>query len=192
MADFFGGNLTPDKTSNKDDSQSTDPYFNQGKKRDVEYIKIPNKLRSKVGSGGLDQKILERAQSVIDNNSHDFVPDAQRHMTAIREGIRLIQTQRHKFDTDALIATIAEPAMQLKANGATFKYPMVTDISALLIRFLETLSDLDEDALDVINGFSAALNAVVVGQIQKTNSESEQLYNALEQVCQRYFEKKKK
>jgi hypothetical protein len=186
MADFFGGNLTETKST---DTTEQDTHFNQGKKRDIEFIKIPNKLRQKVGSGGLDQKILERAQSVIDNNSFDFTPDAQRHLTAIREGLRLIQTQRHRFDADALIATIAEPSIQLRANGAIFGYPMVTRVSDLFIRFLETLSGLDDDSLEVINGFNAALNAVIVGQIRQGNEDSEKLYEALEQACDRYFEK---
>jgi hypothetical protein len=110
-------------------------------------------------------------------------------LTAIREGLRLIQTQRHRFDADALIATIAEPSIQLRANGAIFGYPMVTRVSDLFIRFLETLSGLDDDSLEVINGFNAALNAVIVGQIRQGNEDSEKLYEALEQACDRYFEK---
>lgn len=186
MADFFGGKLTEANKKNDDGN-----HFNQERQRDIEYIKVPNKLREKVGTGGLDHEILKRAQNVIDNNSVDFTPDAQRYLMAIQEGVRLMRTQRHHFDADALIATIAEPTVQLRANGAIFGYPMITKVSDLFIRFLETLSIINDDALEVINGFKAALNAIIVGQIRANNEDSDKLYEALEQACDRYFEKQK-
>ena len=187
MADFFGGKLQKNKENKK-----IDPFFDQKRKRSVEFIPVPEDLRQKVGTGGLDPTIIERAQAIIDNNSFDFTPEAQRQLSAIREGVRMCQTQRGRFDADSLIAIIAQPAMQLKANGTTFGFPIVTKIANLLIRFIEVLNDIDDDALDVIDGFSTALNAVIVGQIKGYGGkEGDGLYNALEQACQRYFEKKK-
>jgi len=185
MADFFGGKLNK-KT------KKIDPFFEQKRKRSAEFIPVPNDLKDKVGTGGLDQTIIERAQAIIDNNSFDFTPEAQRQLSALREGIRMCQTQRDRFDTDGLIAIIAQPAMQLKANGTTFGFPIVTKISDLLIRFIEVLNEIDDDAINVMSGFITALNAVIVGQIKGYGGkEGAGLYDALEQACQRYFDKQK-
>ncbi|PCI01927.1 MAG: hypothetical protein COB76_00015 [Alphaproteobacteria bacterium] len=184
MADFFGGTL------HKNKKKSDDPYFDQSRKRSVEFIQVPNDLKDKVGSGGLDQKIIEAAQKIIEKNDVDFVPQAQRHLSALREGLRLARTQRDKFEIDGLLATIAQPTILLKSNGAMFGYPLVTKITDLMIRFIEVLEDLDDDALDVVQGFSSALNAVIVGEMRGFGGEDgKQLYQALEDACQRYFEK---
>lgn len=184
MADFFGGKLHNNK------NQSDDPYFDQKRKRSVEFIQVPTDIKDKVGSGGLDRKIIETAQKIIEKNDVDFIPIAQRHLSALREGIRLARTQRDRFEIDGLLATIAQPTIQLKANGAMFGYPLVTKITDLMIRFVEVLEDLDEDAMDVIQGFSTALNAVIIGEMRGFGGEDgKQLYKALEDACQRYFQK---
>ena len=191
MPDFFGGKLHEGK---KDaDKNASDTHFNQPKKRDAEFIKVPNDIQNKVGRGGLSQTILDKAQDIIEKNSFDFVPEAQRQLTALREGMRMIQSQRQRFETDSLVAIISQPAIQLKSNGTTFGYPLVTKIAMLLIRFIEALNDIDDDAVDVIDGFNTALNAVIVGQMKGDGGEDgAALYDALEQACQRYFDKSKK
>lgn len=185
MADFFGGKLI----ENKDQ----DPHFNQPVKRPVEYFNPENVLKRKVGSGGLDETILQRAQELLESSDIDFTAQGQRFLMSLREGIRLAETQSHRFEMEALLATITQPAMQLKANGAMFGYPLVTKIADLMIRFIEVLTELDKDALDIFNGFRTALNAVIVGQIKGDGGqEGANLYSALQDACQRYFDKKKK
>lgn len=184
MADFFGG-----KIHNKKD-KNDDPYFDQKRKRSVEFIQVPTDIKDKVGSGGLDHKIIKAAQKIIEKNDVDFIPMAQRHLSALREGLRLIRTQRSRFEIDGLLATLSQPTIQLKANGAMFGYPLVTKITDLMIRFLEVLEDIDDDALDVMNGFATALNAVIIGEMRGFGGEDgKQLYAALEDACQRYFDK---
>lgn len=183
MPDFFGGDEHKPKN---------DPYFEQKRRRTAEFITVPNNIKDKVGSGGLDMHIIAAAQKIIEKNDADFLPHAQRHLYALREGIRLTQTQRNRFDIDGLLATIAQPALQLKANGSMFGYPLITHIADLMIRFLEVVKDLDDDAMDVINGFGTALNAVIVGNMNGSGGEDGQnLYRALEEACQRYFNKQK-
>jgi hypothetical protein len=187
MADFFGGKLH----KKKDKDEKADPYFDQKRVRSVEFIQVPRDLQEKVGTGGLDRKIIEAAQKIIEKNDVDFVPMAQRHLSALHEGIRLIRTQRDRFDADGLLATLSHPTIQLKANGAMFGYPLVTKVTDLMIRFLEVVKNLDDDALDVINGFITAINAIIVSEMRGFGGEDgKQLYNALDEACNRYFSKK--
>lgn len=184
MADFFGGKLVP-PTEN-------DPHFNQPKQRSAEFLKPDNVLKKKVGDGGLDETILQKAQELLDKNDIDFTAQGQRYLTALKEGIRLAETQRSRFDTNTLLATIIQPGMQMKANGTMFGYPLVTKIADLMIRFTEVINELDNDALEIFSGFRTALNAVILGQIRGDGGqEGQDLYNALNDACQRYFDKNK-
>lgn len=185
MSDFFGGDL-----HNKEQSETS--YFQQNRKRHAEFIQVPKDLKEKVGSGGLDRKIIQAAQKIIEKNDVDFVPMALRHLSALREGLRLIKTQRNRFEIDGLLATISQPAIQLKSNGAMFGYSLITKISNLLIHFIEVLEKIDDDAIEVIDGFVTALNAVIIGEMEGLGGEDgKHLYEALEDACQRYFQKNK-
>lgn len=170
-----------------------DPYFNQEKKRSVEFIEPDQTLKSKVGYGGLDKTILEQAQKLIEDNTVDFVPEGMRYITALQESIKIAKQQRHKHSIDSLIAIIANPAMSLKANGGMFGYPLITQISNLLIHFIEVTNDLDNDFFNVIDGFAIALNAVLIGGVtdDSETTKGQDLYIALEDACKRYFEKTK-
>jgi hypothetical protein len=164
-------------------------YFDQTKKRSAEFIKPNQSLKLAIGHGGLDTAILEQAQKVIDDNTIDFMPIATRQLSALQECIKIAKTQKNKHDTNSLIAIIVNPAMQLKANGGMFGYPIVTKISGLLIHFMEVVNDLDDNVFDLLNGFVTSLNAVIIGGIRNGDSGGDQLFNAINDACQRYLNK---
>lgn len=159
--------------------------------RRAEFITPPNTLKLKAGSGGLDEKIIEKAQKLIDDSNVDFLPIGQRYLTSLQEGLRLTESKRGTIEDETLIATMLYPAMQLKANGGMFKYPMVTSVATKLILFLEHIREPDVDALDIINGFSNSLQAIMLlGESAPEISEhGEDLTLALDEACERYFEK---
>lgn len=159
--------------------------------RKAEFIVPPNTLKMKAGSGGLDEKIIEKAQKMIDNSGVDFIPIGQRYLVALNEGIRLTESRRRELDDEALIATMLYPAMQLKANGGMFKYPLVTTVAARLIRFLENIKEPNDDAMDIINGFATSLQAIMLmGEKHSEVAEhGNELTAALDEACDRYFER---
>jgi hypothetical protein len=151
----------------------------------------PNTLKLKAGAGGLDEKIIAKAQEMIDKAEIDFLPLGQRYLTALQEGMRMTEQRRGQVEDEALITTMLYPAMQLKANGGMFGYPLVTAIAARLIRFLEHIHDPNPDAMDIVNGFANALQAIMLmGEKSKDGSENgNQLAEVLDEACTRYFEK---
>ena len=48
---------------------------------------MPNTLKAKVGSGGLSEDILNKAQALLENNTVDFQPLAEMYLTALMKGI---------------------------------------------------------------------------------------------------------
>lgn len=161
--------------------------------REAEFIKADRSLKRKVGSGGLSASILDKAQAVIEESRVDFVPMAQKYLISLKEGIRTAEELEYHVDPEPLITSMLNPAMQLKANGGMFHYHLVSKIAARLIHFLEVIEDIDADSLEVINGYYTALKALIIGQVRGEGGKSgEELYNALNEACYRYFENRPK
>ncbi len=53
------------------------------------------------------------------------------------------------------------PAMQLKANGGMFRYPLITRISETLLQFLEVIAEPDQDAIEIVLAFHTTIQAVL-------------------------------
>lgn len=159
--------------------------------RRAEFITPPNTLKLKAGSGGLDEKIIAKAQEMIDNSEVDFLPLGQRYLTALQEGIRMTEARRGEVEDETLIATMLYPAMQLKANGGMFGYPLITSVAGRLIRFLEHLREPNQDALDIIYGFANSVQAIMLlgEKTQEVYEHGGELSDALDDACARYFEK---
>lgn len=158
--------------------------------RRAEYVSPPNTLKMKVGTGGLDEKILKQAQRLIDDSGIDFIPQGQRYLAALNEAMRMAHDERGKIEDETLIIAMLYPGMQLKANGGMFGYPMVTEVAGRLIRFLEHVKEPDNDALDIVHGFSNALQAVMLmGKSPSSAERLDDLCRALDEACDRYFGK---
>lgn len=164
--------------------------YNQKPRRKAEFIKPPNFLKSKVGSGGLSEEILDKAQALLENNTVDFLPLAEMYLSSVMKGIEAAQNAEHKADNEYIISMMLYPGMQLKANGGMFHYPLVTEIADRMIQFLEAIETPDIDAVEIIVAFHTTMRAVVQGKITgMAGNYGAELLTALDAACRRYFEK---
>jgi hypothetical protein len=115
----------------------TDKHFSQKPRRKAEFIKPPNMLKTKVGTGGLSDDILNKAEDLLENNTVDFQPLAEMYLAGLMKGIELAKEADPADDQEYVISRMLYPGMQLKANGGMFHYPLVTRIADKLIQFLE-------------------------------------------------------
>lgn len=163
-------------------------HFNQPQQRKAEFIKPPNRLKAKVGNGGLEQAILEKAQALLENNTMDFQPLAEMHLDMLAEAIENYRNGRVKGE-EAIEAMIL-PAMQLKAKGSMFGYPLITSIGDNLVNFLEVLIRLDSDAADIITAHKRTMRLIVASRITGPGGkQGEALQKELHEACSRYFGK---
>ena len=165
-------------------------HFNQPQQRSAEFITPPNILKSKVGSGGLSESILDKAQKLLEENTQDFRPLGEMYLKAMDKGVEMAKGEKNHDDLETLISHILYPAMQLKANGAMFQYDLVSEIAEKLVYFLEVITELDIEAVEIVLAFHTTLNAVVQGEIKGDGGEHGQdLLIALNNACLRYFDK---
>ena len=57
-------------------------------------ITPPNTLKSKVGSGGLSKEVLEKAETVLKENTTDFRPSAQMYLDSILATLKTLRSRR--------------------------------------------------------------------------------------------------
>lgn len=158
----------------------------QKKVRKAELISPPNRLKEKVGSGGIDENVLNKAQALLENNTVDFKPIASMLMELLAEAVTDAKNGNIKGET--AIEAMIYPAMQLKAQGTMFHYPLVTEISNILVNFLETVTMVDKDVLDLVVAHKMSINAVLASQIKGDGGKvGKDLRDALMDACNRYY-----
>lgn len=166
------------------------PHFNQAPRRKADIVRPPNTLKAKVGSGGISDAILDKAQALLENNIVDFLPLGEMYLQALMKAIETAQVNHDKQDTETLIAAMIYPAVQLKANGGMFHYPLITIMADRLIQYLEVIVEPDLDALEIVLAFHTTIRAVVMGKITGTGGRhGQELLGALNDACMRYFER---
>lgn len=170
----------------------TDNHFNQTPKRNASFIKPPNIIKAKVGDGGLSESILERAQAVLEEHATDFAPLAEIYLNQMLDGINHAFSLKEPTADEEVIALILFPCVQLKANGAMFGYPLITQISQIFVQFMEVVERLDEETLEIAKAFNQTIKLVITAQIKTDGAEQgKALVNELNNACKRYFEKHK-
>lgn len=106
----------------------------------LEIINPPNTLRSKVtvgGPGAVDAATIERAEKVIGNMAASYVDWAAedlKKLGAALEGLNAGQGPKR----DA-IAAIFETSHDMKGQGGSFGYPLITAIANELCRLIEKI-----------------------------------------------------
>lgn len=170
----------------------TDPSpFNRTPRRKAEFIKLPNLLRAKVGTGGLSEAVLDKAQALLENNTVDFRPLGEMYLDSLARGVyRARDADAARSDAEELIAGMLYPAMQLKANGGMFHYPLVTAVADRLIQYLEVIEKADADALEIVLAFHTSIRAILMGKITGDGGRyGSELIDVLSDACMRYFDK---
>ncbi len=150
-----------------------------------------NNLKKKVGNGGFDAKTLSAAQHMIENNTVDFRPQARELSDELGVALSAARAAQDASDP-SIMGNLMYPVMQLKAQGGLFHYPLISEISHIIIDFLENIPGLDEIVMDITDAYRKAINAIVTAQLKDGNSgNGKDLRNELDRVCNRYYKLKK-
>jgi hypothetical protein len=164
-------------------------HYNQARKRKAEFIRPNNTLKAKVGSGGLSDDILDKAQALLENHSADFLPLAEIYLGSLIKGIEKAQDPQFDGQDEHVISLMLYPTMQLKANGGMFHYTLITIIADKLIQFLEVIEKADLDAIEIVLAFHTTMRAIILGKITGDGgSHGKELIGALDEACTRYFD----
>lgn len=170
-------------------------HYNQKPVRNAEFIMPPNIIKAKIGSGGLNESILDRAQQLLESNTVDFAPLAEIYLGNMMQGIEAARQDlllKETITDEGKISQILYPCVQLKANGGMFHFPLVTRAADRFVQFMEVVERLDEEMLDIATAFHTAIRVIVKANIKGDGgAQGNALVEELNNACMRYFEKYK-
>lgn len=152
------------------------------------YHMPPNVLRQKCGNGGINPDLLAMAQKVIDENDLDFGPFAEKYIERLDKAIA--EARKSSVRGRDVLNTIAAPVMELKANGAMFEFPLVSDVASVLLNFIEDVKDLNDDAIDIVAVHRRTLHVIISSRLRGTGGKDGMaLLQELSDACDRYYKK---
>lgn len=156
----------------------------------VRVITPRNMLREKIGYGGIDPVLLERAEEVISNSDQDvdYANYSRYFLNRIEEIIAA--ARKPGRDDREIITSLTRPVMDMKASGGMFGYALVSEIADVVLDFLEGLDKLNDDAIDIFEIHHKALSAIISNGLKGDGGKnglglSKELFGA----CQRYYKK---
>jgi hypothetical protein len=154
------------------------------------YYHPPNVLRQKVGIGGMPEELIARAEQFIQDNQFNFKPTAIEIMK--RFNAVLAKAKDADVKDKKLIDRIGEPIMELKANGDMFSFSLLTEVSEILLNFLENIHTLDDDSFHVIEAHKNTIDVIIKNDLRGSGgAEGHALSRELYAACNRYYTKHK-
>lgn len=158
-------------------------------KKKARIIKAAGLLQAKVGAGPMDERVVERCQTVMDSNTVDFAPLGMEYLEKLEKAIE--QARQNPTDTQSAIQAMVEPVMQIKAHAPTFHYPLIGSLANIMLGFLENVKTLDADVIDITAAHHQTLSAIISKNMRGDGGPyGKQLEEELKSACQRYFEKR--
>lgn len=138
------------------------------------FINPPNMLKQKVGSrsgataGQIDPEALLRAQAVIDSKAQDYPDWASKEIdklyTAYQE---CVGEGGNAVNLDKIAGLVHD----IRGEGTTYGYPLVTKIGTSLYDFTQAIGGADSAQLEVVKAHIDALKIIIV---QRMNGDGGQ------------------
>ncbi|WP_416900127.1 MAG: hypothetical protein ACMVY4_10655 [Minwuia sp.] len=127
-------------------------------------IHVPNTLRAKVGSGTrVDPALIKKAQRAVDGMATEFRERARIELEEIND---MVMRAPSSDDIAACYQEIFDTVHDLKGQGSTFGFTLLTSIGDSLCRYLDTLESPSVDHLTIIAPHVEALRAIIRFDVQ--------------------------
>lgn len=131
-----------------------------------QFIRPPNTLRAKVvegGPGAVNADVLEKAEQVIAGMADSYIEWAGEDIGRLSEALAALS--RSGGDMEKL-RPIFQIAHDMKGQGGSFGYQLITVIGDKLCRFVEALEKVDGAELEVIRIHVDSMQLVITKRIK--------------------------
>ena len=149
-----------------------------------EMIEPPNTLKSKVGIGGpgaVDPETLARAEKVIADLADNYLEWAHEDMAKLQGALKELVSEGG--DQKEKIAKVFQISHDMKGQGGSFGYDLITTIGNGLCRYLENREEVGPAEIEAIKLHVGSMQVVLTNGIKGEGGEiGTQLLSGLEQV----------
>jgi hypothetical protein len=151
-------------------------------------IKPPSTLSQKVtlgGPGAVDAAVLERAETVISDLAGDYVNWAKEDIKRLEKVFAGMKSG--SGDADQLAQDIFQISHDIKGQGGSFDYPLMTVIGGQLCAFIDKRKKaVDAGAVEVIGLHINAMQLVIAQALTGDGGAiGDQLLTGLEKVIEK-------
>ncbi|MEE8393614.1 MAG: phosphorelay protein [Rhodospirillales bacterium] len=147
-------------------------------------IRTPDTLKSKVGTGGpgaVDLETLARAEAVIASLSDDYLKWVEEDFKKLDDALAKLIAE--KDNRKEHLDRIFQISHDVKGQGGSFGYDMMTIIGNQLCRFVEDMEDADDAEIEAVTLHIDALKMVIAKRMEGDGgAEGESLFSGLEKV----------
>lgn len=144
-------------------SGQVDKAVNSGQ---VWYFQLPNSLRAKVGGNGVDMgrgevpmALLAKAEEELERSALDFTEWARTYLANLsrhcEEALAMSEGRQRSFEEINLLAH------ELRGQGGTFGYPLITTFAKSLYEATGDGCRLDDSAVEIVKAHIDAMRAVI-------------------------------
>ena len=140
----------------------------------VHVINPPPTLNAKVsigGPGAVDKAVLARAEAVIADLSGDYLEWAKEDLKQIQAAIDSIDMNGDEEERKKIVDRIFAISHDIKGQGGSFGYDLMTIIGNDLCRFSETIETLKRSDVEVIRLHVDTMKRVIADDIQGDGGE---------------------
>ena len=136
----------------------------------VRYYRFRNKLKEKAGgnalqSGFVDEAALERAESTFKKASEQYPKLVESSVSTLSQACAQA-LGKPTTERDGEFKKINALAHDLKRQGGTFGYPLITTFAGSLFKFTDANARQTGNYVQIVNAHIDAIRAVVAGKIQ--------------------------
>lgn len=157
-------------------------------KLEAKIIAASKELQKRVGTGKIDEKVIESAQRVMDENKVDFGPVAAPHLKEIQAALN--EAKAHPDDHKAIMESLRTPIMNLKANAGTFNFNLISDLTGAVLMFLENVKEPDKKILQIVDLLHKTILLILAYDISGDGGElGKELLEAFTEVCHTHQKK---
>ena len=151
----------------------------------LEVINPPNALKEKVGTdgrGAIDLEAIEKAEKAVASLADSY-------LDSVAEDIRKIDKAFEKLeaatgDRKEELMGVFQEALNLKGQGGSFGYDMMTAIGNELCRFIEKLDKAGPEEVEAIKLHIDSMKLVIGMDMKGDGGEpGKKMLNGLQQVC---------
>jgi len=155
---------------------------------DATYIMPENTVKKKVGSGGIPEMLLQRAEEKLEeNHQFDFKPYVIGYIDKIENGLSNSETS-----IEERLTQISENIMHLKANGGMFGFMLITKISDVALNFADNQNQINQDYIDIIRAHNNSITLIISNKLKGDGGGAgEALIQELNSAISRYNKKHK-
>lgn len=155
------------------------------KKAAVRFIDAPTALQAKVkvgGPGAVDAAALARAEQIIADMSGDYLEWAEEDLLAMEEVLEKLKAAKKKERREH-IERIFQLAHDIKGQGGSFGYRMMTRIGDQLCTFVENLESAGAAEIEVIELHFDAMKLIIAKRLAGDGgAEANKLFDDLKKV----------